>query len=157
MTSRHVVHVRLNGRRADIECTSDARLIDVLRDDLRLTGTKEGCSIGVCGLCTVLVDGTPMSACLMLMALVDGREITTIEGVADDDQLHPLQRAFISEGGFQCGICTPGQILAGLALLSEHPQPTAAETAAWMTGNLCRCTGYEGIASAIAAAAEAIR
>ncbi len=127
------------------------RLIDVLRDDLGLTGTKEGCGIGVCGACTVLLDGAMVSSCLMLAVSAADRDVTTIEGLAQHEQLHPLQRAFIEHGGFQCGICTPGQIMAAKALLDQNPHPTREEVVEWMTGNLCRCTGYYKIMESIMA------
>jgi carbon-monoxide dehydrogenase small subunit len=131
---------------------ADRRLIDVLRDDLGATGTKEGCSIGVCGACSVLVGGELLSACLLLAVFVDGREVTTVEGLAQDDELSPLQDSFIREGGFQCGICTPGQLIAATALLAERPRPSEDQIREWMMGNLCRCTGYHGITRAIKAA-----
>ena len=125
----------------------------MLRDDLGFTGTKEGCSIGVCGACSVLVDGDLLSACLLPAVFADGRAVTTVEGLANGDTLSPLQDAFIRDGGFQCGICTPGQLIAATALLAEHPRPTDDQIREWMTGNLCRCTGYHGITRAIRAAA----
>jgi carbon-monoxide dehydrogenase small subunit len=132
-----------------LEVEPTRRLIDVLRDDLGLTGTKEGCSIGVCGACTVLVDGQVLSACLTLAVTISGREVLTIEGLARDGELHPLQKAFISRGGFQCGFCTPGQIMAASALLNQHPVPSDEELKEAMLGNLCRCTGYYKIVDAI--------
>lgn len=146
------VRFGLNGRAVELDISPDRLLIDLLREEFRLTGTKEGCSVGVCGLCTVLVDGAPMSACLLLSVLVDGTEVVTIEGVADGEELSALQQAFIQHGGFQCGICTPGQILSASALLAETSNPDRAEVEEFMLGNLCRCTGYEGIAAAITAA-----
>jgi len=131
---------------------ADRRLIDVLRDDLGATGTKEGCSIGVCGACSVLVGGEFLSACLVPAVFVDGGDVTTVEGLANGDKLSPLQDAFIREGGFQCGICTPGQLIAATALLAENSRPSDGEIREWMMGNLCRCTGYHGIARAIKAA-----
>jgi carbon-monoxide dehydrogenase small subunit len=131
---------------------ADRRLIDVLRDDLGATGTKEGCSIGVCGSCSVLVGGELLSACLLPAVFVDGREVKTVEGLANGDKLSLLQDAFIREGGFQCGICTPGQLIAATALLAENSRPTDDEIREWMMGNLCRCTGYHGITRAIRAA-----
>jgi carbon-monoxide dehydrogenase small subunit len=119
-------------------------LVDLLREDLRRTGTKDGCSVGVCGLCTVQIDGAPMSACLVLATQVDGTAIRTIEGLTS-----PLQDAFIAEGGFQCGICTSGQLMAADALLRATPAATEAEIDDWQLGNLCRCTGYYGIRRAI--------
>ena len=131
---------------------ADRRLIDVLRDDLGATGTKEGCSIGVCGACSVLVGGELLSACLLPAVFVDGRDVKTVEGLADGDKLSSLQDAFIREGGFQCGICTPGQLIAATALLAEKSRPSDDEIREWMTGNLCRCTGYYGITRSIKAA-----
>lgn len=145
----------LNGAPREVTIPAHRRLIDLLREDLGLTGTKEGCSVGVCGACSVLVDGKVMSACLMPAAYVEGTRVTTIEGLAPDDQhLTPLQDAFIRHGGFQCGICTPGQIITATALLNEHPHPTADEVKRWMMGNLCRCTGYYKIVDSILSAAE---
>jgi aerobic carbon-monoxide dehydrogenase small subunit len=143
----------VNGMTHRLEVEPTRRLIDVLRDDLNLTGTKEGCSIGVCGACTVLVDGETMSGCLTLALPLNGREVLTIEGLAQGRDLHPLQRAFIEHGGFQCGYCTPGQIMAAYALLREHPSPTDEEIREGMLGNLCRCTGYYKIIESIKAAA----
>jgi carbon-monoxide dehydrogenase small subunit len=144
----------VNGVSATHEIPVDRRLVDLLRDDLGLTGTKEGCGVGVCGLCTVLVDDEPMSACLLPAVLLDGKAITTIEGLESaDGRLSPLQEAFIVHGAIQCGICTPGQIMAATALLRAHPDPTDSQVQQWMLGNLCRCTGYEGIRKAIIAAA----
>ena len=142
----------MNGAPHSLDVRSDRRLIDVLRDDLALTGTKEGCSIGVCGACSVLVGGELLSACLLPAVFVDGRAVTTVEGLANGDELTRLQESFIREGGFQCGICTPGQLLAATALLAERPRPTDDEIREWMMGNLCRCTGYHGITRAIRAA-----
>ena len=143
--SEHRVRFTLNGAAVDVAVPADRLLIDLLRDDLGSTGTKDGCSVGVCGLCTVQVDGLPMSACLLLATQVDGTAIRTIEGLAT-----PLQEAFISEGGFQCGICTSGQLVAADALLRAKPDASDSEIADWQMGNLCRCTGYYGIARAIA-------
>ena len=156
VSSQHALHFELNGAQRELSVPAHARLIDLLRDDLGLTGTKEGCSVGVCGACSVLVDGQLLSACLLPAAFVDGTRVTTIEGLApDDDHLSPLQDAFIRHGGFQCGICTPGQIIAATALLQAHPNPTTDQVKAWMMGNLCRCTGYYKIVESILAAAEA--
>ncbi len=152
MTER-LLRFTVNGEPREVRVADDRRLVDVLRDDLRLTGTKEGCSVGVCGVCGVLVDGALVSACLYPAVFADGASITTIEGIARGGTLAPLQEAFISEGGFQCGICTPGQIVAAAALLAERPRPTDAEIDEWMTGSLCRCTGYAGIRRAIRKAA----
>jgi len=124
-------------------------LLDVLRDDLGLTGTKRGCDSGQCGACTVLVDGEPILSCITLACEVDGRTIQTIEGVAKDGELHPLQKAFLQYGAVQCGFCTPGMVLSGLALLKNNPSPTIEEIKKGISGNLCRCTGYLKIIEAI--------
>src|SRR6266571_9407821 len=152
LTSQHALRFELNGTQREMNVAAHLRLIDLLRDDLGCTGTKEGCSIGVCGACSVLVDGELLSACLMPAVFVDGRAVTTVEGLARGDELSPLQDAFIREGGFQCGICTPGQLIAATALLAEHRRPSDDEIRDWMMGNLCRCTGYHGITRAIKAA-----
>ena len=150
--SVHGLDLVVNGVRHDVVVEADRLLIDVLREDLGLTGTKEGCGIGVCGLCSVLVDRRLLSSCLVPAVSVDGSTIETIEGLAEPDgTLSPLQESFIRRGGFQCGICTPGQVIAATALLDERPDATEAEIRQWMTGNLCRCTGYEGILEAIVA------
>jgi aerobic-type carbon monoxide dehydrogenase small subunit (CoxS/CutS family) len=136
--------------------SADRSLLSVLRDDLGLTGTKEGCGIGVCGACTVIVDGEMVSSCIQLAALVDGAEVRTIEGLATGpDGLDPVQRAFVEHGGLQCGACTPGQIMAARSLLDHCPRPTVEQVKEWMTGNLCRCTGYYKIIESIQAAAAA--
>jgi carbon-monoxide dehydrogenase small subunit len=155
--SARTVAITVNGVRHEVDVRPNRRLIELLRDDLALTGTKEGCSIGVCGACTVLVDGRAVSACLTLGVMVAGREITTIEGLARGDELHPLQQAFLEHGGLQCGFCTPGQIMAAKALLDEHPDPDDGQIREAMLGNLCRCTGYYKIVEAIKAAAAAAR
>jgi carbon-monoxide dehydrogenase small subunit len=156
--SRHLVRCRVNGTERELTIPAHMRLIDLLRNELGLTGTKEGCSVGVCGACSVLVDGTLLSACLMPAVFVDGTRVTTIEGLAPDDQhLTALQDAFIRLGGFQCGICTPGQIIAATALLAENPRPSVEQIKAWMMGNLCRCTGYYKIVESILAAANSER
>jgi carbon-monoxide dehydrogenase small subunit len=147
------IKLTLNGKPISAEVEDSRLLIEFLREDLKLTGTKESCGVGVCGACTVLLDGKPISACLALVAHADGCAVTTIEGIAEGDRLHPLQEAFLAHGGFQCGICTPGQILAAKALLDANPHPTRAEIQHWMMGNLCRCTGYYKIIESIAAAA----
>ena len=146
----------VNGDTVEVDVDPMRRLVDVLRHDLDLTGTKESCAVGVCGACSVLVDGRVVSSCLLPVALVAGRAITTVEGLAQaDGTLSPVQEAFITEGGLQCGACTPGQVVAATALLEERPNPTDDEIREWMGGNLCRCTGYAGIVRAIRAAAEA--
>jgi aerobic carbon-monoxide dehydrogenase small subunit len=132
-------------------------LIDLLRDELGLTGTKESCSIGVCGACAVIVDGQMLSACLTLAVQYDGSSITTVEGLAQGDRLDPVQQAFVDYGGFQCGICTPGQVIAATALLRENPAPTTDEIKEWLSGNLCRCTGYYKIVESVEAAAVTLQ
>jgi carbon-monoxide dehydrogenase small subunit len=149
------IRLTLNGASISRDVEDSRLLVEFLREDLKLTGTKESCGVGVCGACTVLLDGKPISSCLTLAVHADGCTITTIEGIAEGDRLHPLQEAFLTHGGFQCGICTPGQILAAKALLDTNPRPTRAEIQHWMMGNLCRCTGYYKIIESIAAAAEA--
>ena len=136
------ITLKVNGEEHEVEIEANRLLLQVLRDNLGLTGTKEGCSIGVCGACSVIVDGRLVSSCLTLAAGCAGKKIETIEGLAKDGKLHPLQQAFIEYGGFQCGICTPGQIMAAKALLDENPKPSEEEVKEWMSGNLCRCTGY---------------
>ncbi len=148
------IQLQVNGESVSHEIPDNRLLIDFLRYDLDLTGTKEGCSVGVCGACTVLVDGQPVSSCLSLAVSVDGCAVTSIEGLADGDQLHPLQQAFIEYGGFQCGICTSGQIMSAKALLDTNPHPSREEIQSWMMGNLCRCTGYYKIIESIQAVAE---
>ena len=148
------VNLRVNGEAVRKEVPDNRLLIDFLRYDLELTGTKEGCSVGVCGACTVILDGQMISSCLTLTASTDGAEIMTIEGLADGDNLHPVQKAFIEFGGFQCGICTPGQIMAAKSLLDSNPNPSEEEIKAWMMGNLCRCTGYYKIIESIQGAAQ---
>ena len=149
------IKLTLNGMPISREVEDNRLLIEFLREDLKLTGTKESCGVGVCGACTVLLDGKPISSCITLAVHADGRAVTTIEGIAEGDRLHPLQEAFLAHGGFQCGICTPGQILAAKSLLDANPHPTRAEIQRWMMGNLCRCTGYYKIIESIAAAAGA--
>lgn len=132
-------------------------LVQLLRDDAGLTGTKEGCGEGDCGACTVLLDGEPVNACLVLAAEADGKEVLTVEGLSREWELHPLQRAFVEEGAVQCGFCTPGMLLAAKALLDENASPTEIEIRAAIAGNLCRCTGYVRIVQAIQKAAVASR
>jgi aerobic carbon-monoxide dehydrogenase small subunit len=150
-----ILHLTINGTPYEVDVPSRRTLVDLLRYDLGLTGTKEACSVGVCGACSMLVDGRLVASCIMLACQADGAQITTIEGVAADGQLHPLQQSFIDHGGFQCGICTPGQIVAAKALLDENPAPSEQQIKDWMMGNLCRCTGYYQIVEAISAAAQA--
>ena len=144
----------LNQREVTVSVAPNRRLLDVLREELHLTGTKEGCGIGECGACTVLLNGRPVNSCLILAGQAQGSEITTIEGVeTEDGDLHPLQEAFLEEGAVQCGFCTPGMILSALSLLRKNPGPTEDEIKEAISGNLCRCTGYKQIVEAIQAAA----
>ena len=151
---KQTVSVTVNGKPYSAEVPTYRTLVDFLRYDLGLTGTKETCSVGVCGACTVVLDGKMVSSCLTLAVRVDESEIQTIEGVANGDQLHPVQQAFIDNGGFQCGACTPGQIMAAKTLLEENAHPSEDEIKQFMMGNLCRCTGYYQIIDSIKAAAE---
>jgi carbon-monoxide dehydrogenase small subunit len=148
--SQHRIRFALNDAPVDVTVPAERLLLDLLREDLGKTGTKDGCSVGVCGLCAVQVDDAPMSACLLLATQVDGTKVRTIEGL-----ISPLQDAFIDEGGFQCGICTSGQLVTADALLRAKPDATEAEINDWQMGNLCRCTGYYGIARAIGKARDA--
>ncbi len=143
------ISMRVNGKKVEAEIPTNRLLIDYLRYDLGLTGTKEGCSVGVCGACTVLMDGKMVSSCLALAVFADRQNITTVEGLAKNDKLHPVQNSFIQYGGFQCGICTPGQVVAAKALLDEIPKPNEEQIKEWMMGNLCRCTGYYKIIESI--------
>ena len=147
---RHIV-LNVNGEEYEIDIEPNHLLLQALREDIGLTGTKEGCSIGVCGACSVILDGRLVSSCLTLAVACQGKEIATIEGLAKDGKLHPLQQAFIEYGGFQCGICTPGQIMSAKALLDQNPDPSEEEAKEWMSGNLCRCTGYYKILQSIMA------
>ncbi len=143
----------INGERRELKALPMARLLDVLRDDLRLTGTKEGCGEGECGACSVMMDGRLVNSCLVPFVQVDGAELMTIEGLAKDDEMHPIQAAFVTCGGAQCGICTPGMIMASYALLKDSPQPAPAMIKTALAGNLCRCTGYVKIIDSVKAAA----
>jgi carbon-monoxide dehydrogenase small subunit len=151
------VSFTLNGRLQEIDVEPHELLLDVIRDRLGLTGAKRSCDVQVCGACTLLVDGRPVSACTTLAFEVRGRSVLTIEGLADNGTLHPLQQAFIDHGGFQCGFCTPGMLLASKALLDENPNPSDEELKHFMHGNLCRCTGYKKIIESIMAAAKKMR
>jgi carbon-monoxide dehydrogenase small subunit len=151
------IRLNVNGASHEVEVPAYRTLLDCLRYDLGLTGSKEGCGVGVCGACTVLLDGKMISSCIALAVFADGREVTTVEGLATDERLHPVQQAFIDAGGFQCGICTPGQVVAAKALLDANPSPSEADIREWMLGNLCRCTGYYKIVESIRAAAQRSR
>ena len=148
------VNVTINGKPYSAEVPTYRTLVDFIRYKLGLTGTKETCSVGVCGACTIMLDGKLAASCITLAVKADGADIQTIEGVADGDKLHPVQQAFIDHGGFQCGACTPGQIMAAKNLLEEIPHPDDDQIKEWMMGNLCRCTGYYQIIDSIKAASE---
>lgn len=143
----------LNGNDTCIDVAPDKRVIDVLREDLGLTGTKEACGSGECGACTVLSDGETRLSCLMVAAQLQGKNLVTIEGIGSENALHPIQEAFIEHGAVQCGFCTPGMVLSTLALLKTNPSPSREEIREGISGNLCRCTGYQKIVDAISAAA----
>ena len=149
--------LRVNGEDRDVVVPVHKTLLEVLREDVGLTGTKHGCELGECGTCTVLVDGTPVLSCLTLPVELQGREVTTVEGLARGGRLHPLQEAFAELGAAQCGYCTPGILVASKALLERNPAPTRIEVAEWLAGNLCRCTGYLKILEAVELAAERMR
>jgi len=153
------VHVTttVNGDEYEYLAEAGQTLVDVLRNELELTGTKEGCSTGDCGACSVILDGELVCSCLVLAAETDGKAVETIEGMADGDNLHPLQRNFLELNGLQCGICTPGFLVAAKALLERNPDPTETEARFWLAGNLCRCTGYDKIVRSVMAAAEEMR
>jgi carbon-monoxide dehydrogenase small subunit len=146
---KQLMNVTVNGRIHEVAVPPSRTLVELLRYDLGLTGTKQGCGIGECGTCTVLLDGQPVNSCLILALDVDGRQVTTIEGLANGPDLHPLQKAFIEKGAIQCGFCTPGMILTSYALLKRHPNPTDMEIRGALAGNLCRCTGYQKILEAV--------
>lgn len=148
---------RVNGRPVEVEVPPGRRLLDLLREDLGLTGTKEGCGEGECGACTVLVDGGPRLSCLTLAVQVEGKDVITVEGLAQGGELHPLQETFVEMAGVQCGFCTPGFLMAAYALLLHNPNPTREEVREWLSGNLCRCTGYEQIVEAVLCAAGKMR
>jgi aerobic carbon-monoxide dehydrogenase small subunit len=151
------ISVTVNGTRQEAEVEPRTLLVYFLREDLGLTGTNVGCDTSSCGACTVLLDGESVKSCTMLAVQADGRDVTTIEGLARDGELHPVQRAFHEHHGLQCGYCTPGMIMAAVGLLQEKPEPTEEEVRDGLEGNLCRCTGYQNIAKAVGAAAEELR
>ncbi|MBI2305545.1 MAG: (2Fe-2S)-binding protein [Chloroflexi bacterium] len=150
---KQVVQLRINGEDYEVAVEPYRTLLDCIRDDIGLTGTKKGCDLGDCGACTVLVEGKSVNSCLMLAVEAQGKDVTTIEGLAQNGNLHPLQEAFIQYGAVQCGYCTPGMILSAKALLDENPHPTELEVRQAIAGNLCRCTGYVKIVEAIMAVA----
>ena len=157
MAKKAYVTTTVNGDEYEYLCEPGQTLVDVLRNELELTGTKEGCSTGDCGACSVILDGELVCSCLVLAVETDGRNVETIEGMAGGGELHPLQRNFLELNGLQCGICTPGILVAAKALLERNPDPTEIETRYWLAGNLCRCTGYDKIVRSVLATAEEMR
>jgi len=157
MVKKAHVTTSVNGDEYEYLCEPGQTLVDVLRNELELTGTKEGCSTGDCGACSVMLEGELVCSCLVLAVETDGKSVETIEGMAKGDDLHPLQRNFQELNGLQCGICTPGVLIAAKALLERNPNPTETETRFWLAGNLCRCTGYDKIVRSVMAAAEEMR
>lgn len=151
------VQTTINGDSTEFLCNADESLLDVLRDRLGMTGAKEGCGTGDCGACSVTVNGRLVCSCLVLGVETQGAEIETIEGMADGEVLHPLQRIFIEEAALQCGVCTPGILIAAKSLLEKNPDPTDTEIRYWLAGNLCRCTGYDKIIKAVQTAAAEMR
>ena len=155
--SKHHVTTTINGEPSEFLCETQQTMLDTLRDVLGLTGSKEGCASGDCGACTIIVDGKIVCSCLMLGVEAEGKEITTIEGIAQGDHLHPVQQKFLEHAALQCGFCTPGFIVATKALLDANPDPTETEARYWLAGNLCRCTGYDKIIRAVMDAAADMR
>ena len=155
--AREHITTTINGDPVEFLCDTEQTLLDVLRDELRLTGSKEGCASGDCGACSVTLDGRLVCACLVLAAEVEGHEVTTIEGMAVGDQLHPLQQKFLDHAALQCGVCTPGFLVAAKALLYRNSNPTETEVRYWLAGNLCRCTGYDKIVRAVLDTAAVMR
>ena len=156
MAKTHV-STTINGDEVEFLCDSEQTLLDVLRDELHMNGTKEGCATGDCGACSVTVDGRLVCACLVFGAEVQGKSVSTIEGMAEGAELHPLQLKFLEHAALQCGICTPGFLVAAKSLLEKHPDPTETQVRYWLAGNLCRCTGYDKIVRAVMDAAEEMR
>lgn len=154
---KQLIELEVNGRVYDVAVSPRDLLVDVLRKKLGLTGTKKGCGQGDCGACTVLIDGRPALSCLTLAISCRGKKILTIEGLAQNGELHPIQQAFVEHGAIQCGFCTPGMILSAKALLDENPEPTEEDIKRGLAGNLCRCTGYKKIVEAVAAAATKLK
>ena len=154
---KRMITIEVNGESRAVEVENRRTLLEVIRDDLKLTGTKKMCDMGECGSCTVLLDGVPVNSCLVLAVDADGKKVQTIEGVAQGDDLDPIQEEFIQKGAIQCGFCTPGMILATKAFLAKNPNPTEEEVRTALSGNLCRCTGYVRIVEAIMTSAERLR
>ena len=155
--TRHHVSTTINGDAVEFLCDTEQSLLDCIRNELHMTGTKEGCGTGDCGACSIMLDGRLVCACLALGVEAEGKEIMTIEGMAQGDELHPLQRNFIEHAALQCGICTPGVLIAARALLERNNNPTETEVRFWLAGNLCRCTGYDKIVRAVMATAAELR
>ncbi len=155
--SKHHISTSINGEPVEFLCETQQTLLDVLRDELSLTGSKEGCGSGDCGACSVQIDGRLVCSCLVLGVEADGKNIETIEGMASGEKLHPLQKHFLEHAALQCGICTPGFLVAAKALLEKNPDPTETEVRYWLAGNLCRCTGYDKIVRAVMDAATEMR
>jgi carbon-monoxide dehydrogenase small subunit len=154
---RRIVRITINGLLREVAVPANRTLLDLLREDLDLTGTKHGCGEGDCGSCTVLLDGEPVNACLVLAAEAEGREVTTIEGLAGGSLLHPVQQAFVDAGAVQCGYCTPGMVLVAAALVARNPSPTESDVRHAISGNFCRCTGYQKIVEAVLTASARVR
>lgn len=155
--SKLLISTTVNGDAQQFLCEPQTTLLDALREEMRLTGSKEGCGSGDCGACTVMLDGKMVCACLVLACEAEGAQVATIEGVAEGGRLHPIQQKFLEHGALQCGFCTPGFIVASKALLDSNPNPSESEVRYWLAGNLCRCTGYDKIVRAVMAAAAELR
>jgi aerobic carbon-monoxide dehydrogenase small subunit len=155
--AKHHIQAQVNGDEVEFLCETEETLLDVLRDTLHLTGSKEGCASGDCGACSVMLDGRLVCSCLVLGCEMNGRTVETIEGMAQGEKLHPLQQRFLEHAALQCGICTPGFLVASKALLERNNNPTETEVRYWLAGNLCRCTGYDKIVSAVMDTAAAMR
>ena len=155
--AKHHVTLNINGDEYEALCDTEQTLLDVLRDELLMTGTKEGCATGDCGACNVILDGRLVCSCLVLGVETDGKSVETVEGMAEGERLHPLQQKILELNGVQCGICTPGILVAAKALLERNPDPTETEIRYWLAGNLCRCTGYDKVVRSVQAAAEEMR
>ena len=154
MKNRVEITLKVNGEEYELEIEQHRTLVEVLRETLGFTGTKKSCNEGECGACTVIMDGKPVASCLVLAVECEGKEIVTIEGLAQGENLHPLQVQFVRKGGIQCGFCTPGMIMSSKALLDKNPKPTALDVRKAISGNLCRCTGYQQIVDAVMSAAQ---